>query len=246
MRRLTSILILIMAAAAIAAPPEIEIGPEVRPSGQYARVLPKTDATSIVYVGLSGVDPMPSDLLKDGRMFLLDVRGLQVGRYKFAAVGTLKDEQARVDFEVVVGNPPVVVVPPPGPGPVNPQEPVSPVAGMRVLTIWESDTPLPKDYNDSLTSKEVVDYLAQKCLKGPDGKTPERRTFDEDVSLSQLPKPWQDLRAALPQTLPLSADGTYQVPHVAIGDSSGAVVFKGPHPKPAADALTFFKKYGGN
>jgi len=236
---------LLLILAAWAAPPAVDIPAEVRPAGQYVMLSPKTEATAITYIGLSGIEPLPAVMLKDPRMFLLDTRGLAEGRYKFVAVASLSDEHARVDFAVVIGIAPPVVTPP-GPGPVNPQPPVSPMAGMRVLTIWESDTPLPKEYTDSINSKEVLDYLAQKCLKGPDGKTPERRTFDEDVSLSQLPKPWQDLRAALPQSLPLSADGAYQVPHVAIGDSSGVVVFKGPHPKPAADALTFFKKYGGN
>ena len=228
-----------------AAPPAVNIPAEVRPAGQYVTLSPQTDAAAITYIGLSGIDPLPAAMLKDARMFLLDTRGLAVGRYQFVAVASLQDEHTRVDFSVVIGTPPVVVVPPPGPGPVNPQPPVSPIAGMRVLTIWESDTPLPKDWNDSLTSTEVIDYLNQKCLKGPDGKTPERRTFDEDVSLSQLPKPWQDLRSALPDELPFVHSGMHQIPHVAIGDSSGVVVHRGPYPRSDVEALSLFKKFGG-
>jgi len=237
------LLLCLLSATAFAEPPKVDIPPEVRPSGQYVMLSPRTEAVTITYVGLSGIEPIPSAVLKDPRTFLLDTRGMAEGRYKFVAIASLKDEHTRVDFEVLVGNNPPPVV---QPGPVNPQPPVSPMAGMRVLTIWESDTPLPKEYNDSLNSKEVLDYLAQKCLKGPDGKTPERRTFDEDVSLSQLPKPWQDLRAALPAQLPMSEDGKYQVPHTAIGDPSGVVVVKGVYPPKSADALSFFKKYGGN
>lgn len=236
------VLSFLLALPLLAAPPTVDIPPEVRPSGQYAMLSPKTDAKAITYIGLSGIEPLPAAMLKDSRMFLLDTRGLAVGSYKFVAVASLNDEHTRIDFSVVIGTPPVVVTPP-GPGPINPQPPVSPIAGMRVLTIWESDTPLPKDYNDSLKSVETAQYLFGKCLKGSDGKTPENRIFDEDSSLSQMSKPWQDLRAALPQTLPQAADGQYQVPHVAIGDSAGNVVYKGPYPR--TGTLDFFKKYGG-
>jgi len=233
------VIALLLAVPAFAAPPAVEIPGEVKPSGQYVTLTPKTEAAAITYIGLSGIEPLPPAVLKDPRMFLLDTRGLAVGRYQFVAVASLKDEHTRVDFSVVIGTPP------PGP-PVNPQPPAppQPLAGMRVLTIWETDKPLPRDYQNAIASQEVAAYLDVKCLKGPDGKTPERRIFDEDSSLAQLPKPWQDLRAALPSVLPLSPDG-FQVPHVAIGAADGSVVTSGPYPRAETEALEFFKKHGG-
>lgn len=109
-------LLLLLANSSLAAPPAIEIPPEVRPSGDYIALTPKTDAVSVIYVGLSGVDSFPSAFLKDPRSFVLPVRGLAAGRYKFAAVASSKDgEQVRVDFAAVIGTPPDPPKPPDDP-----------------------------------------------------------------------------------------------------------------------------------
>lgn len=101
----------------LAAPPDLEVPAEIRPAGQYVQFVPKTTAKAVTYIGLSNVDPVPAVVLKDQRLFLLDTRGLPQGRYRFAAVGTLGDEQARADFAVVIGD--ALPVPPPTPpGPV--------------------------------------------------------------------------------------------------------------------------------
>jgi hypothetical protein len=128
-KRLTGTLFALLLASPLwAAPPTLKIDPEVKPAGQYVRFLPGGDATAVLYVGLSGIDPIPSDVLKDARMFLLDTRGLGVGRYKFAAVGTSKEgEQTRVDFAVVVGDAPPGPEPGPGPGPGPVPDPNDPL-----------------------------------------------------------------------------------------------------------------------
>lgn len=96
----------------------IEVPAEVRPAGEYATFTPKGNAKSVIYIGLSGADAIPSELLRDPRTFLFPVRGLQPGRYRFAAVGALADEQARQDFVVLVGESP--------PGPTPPVPPIPP------------------------------------------------------------------------------------------------------------------------
>ncbi len=237
----------------IAAPPTVEISAEIRPAGQYVTLVPVTNAAAITYVGLSAVEPLPSVVLKDPRMFLLDVRGLPAGKYYFAAVATLNDEQSRTDFAVVVGTPvlpptvtPPVVVPPVTP-PVSPPPPPptpTPLAGMRVLVIYETDTPLPRTYQNALYSQEVLTYLNAKCLKGPDGKTPERRYFDDDASMTNMAKPWQDLRAKLPAQAPMSSDG--YTPQIAIGDRAGNAVYVGAYPETDTAALALLKQFGGN
>src|SRR5262245_34419350 len=90
---------------------KIEVPP---PSGQYVSFTPDTDAKSVVYVGLDGVDPFPTSELKDPRRFLLSTRGLAEGKYRFAAIAaSATGEQTRVDFVVVLGPGSDPVIPPP-------------------------------------------------------------------------------------------------------------------------------------
>lgn len=109
-------------------PPEtltLDIPAEVKPAGGYARFTPKTNAVSIVYIGLDGIDAFPSEELRDPRRFLLPVGAVQAGRYRFAAVAAGRDgTQQRADFVVVVGDAPVPIPgpqpPTPGPQPTDP------------------------------------------------------------------------------------------------------------------------------
>jgi hypothetical protein len=244
MRRLLLLALLLAPAWLLAAPPQVDIPAEIIASSEYVTFQPATDAKAITYIGQSGVEPFPAMLLKDARSFVLPTRGLPAARYKFVAVASLNDEHTRRDFVVVVGNPPppVVVVPP-----VNPTDPPvvpTPLAGMRVLVITESDTPLPKGVIDAMNSVSVMSYLRAKCLKGSTGYPEARIGLDDDLSLTNLSKPWQDLRASLPAQVPLNANGQ-PIPQLAIGDSSGSVVFKGPYPATEADAMALFTKFGG-
>src|SRR5690242_2957694 len=101
------VILLLLALTAGAAPPLLLIPAEIRPNGQYVKFAPETTCKSVVYVGLDKVEPLPQDLLRDGRIFLLDTRGLAAGRYRFAAVGAAADgEQARADFVIVIGDAP--------------------------------------------------------------------------------------------------------------------------------------------
>lgn len=177
------------------------------------------------------------------------------GMYRIVAVATKVGEDGKAklsDFQsclvkVGSGTPPVTVPPVTPPDPPDPpiDPPPAPLTGMRVLMIYESDTPIPKTVYDAMFDPRVEEYLTAKCIKGPDGKTPERRRFDEDSSLANMSPAWQALRAKLPATLPRYPEPNpsgYQVPHIAIGDPSGNVVFSGPVP---VDLLELLKKYGG-
>jgi hypothetical protein len=114
MKKFSLLFIILIVSIASAAPPSLKIPAEIKPSGQYAELLPETDAVSVTYVGQSGIEPIPARWLSDKRVFLLDTRGLSAGRYKFAAVAASKDgEQARADFVLVIGDAPPDV--PPGP-----------------------------------------------------------------------------------------------------------------------------------
>lgn len=89
--------------------PDLGIPAELKPTTRYLGFKPKTEAKAITYIGMSGVDPLPAEFLKDPRWFLLDVSGLKAGRYVFIAVGSLDDVHTAVQFTVVIGEP--------GPGP---------------------------------------------------------------------------------------------------------------------------------
>lgn len=137
------LVIFVISACATADPPALTIDAEVKPAGQYVRFTPKTDAVAVTYIGLSGVDPIPADVLKDGRMFLLDTRGIANGRYKFVAVAAgAKGEQTRADFAVVVGNVPPGPTPgptPPDPGPTPTPAPLADL-GRAIKAAYDLDS----------------------------------------------------------------------------------------------------------
>jgi hypothetical protein len=147
-----------------AAPPSLKIPSEVKPSGQYITLLPEGDAVSVQYVGLSGVDSMPSVILKDPRMFALDTRGLPEGSYKFVAVGSSKEgEQVRVDFVVVIGDSPIPPIPP-GPNPPIPPSPVTDLQ-KKLQEAYSKETDSNKaKYKDSLVE---VYTIASKLPENP-------------------------------------------------------------------------------
>jgi hypothetical protein len=136
----TLALLLVLCSTAFAAPPVVDIAPEIQATSEYVTVQPKTDAVAITYVAQSGVEPFPSVMLKDPRTFVLPTRGLAVGRYKFVAVASLDDEHTRVDFVVVVGNAPPVVVTPDTPVEPDKPAPVDPTTKpTAVVYVYEKD-----------------------------------------------------------------------------------------------------------
>lgn len=125
-----SIPILLLALSPIlqAAPPKLSLPTEVKPEGQYVIVQPDTDAVSIVYVGLDGLEPFPPALLADKRLFALDTFGKKPGAYRFVAVAASSTgEQTRASFTLLIGSPmpeppPALPVTPPT-KPTDPQPP---------------------------------------------------------------------------------------------------------------------------
>lgn len=129
-----------------AAPPKITIPPEVRPSGQYVDFLPETDAVSVTYVGLDGIDAVPSNRLNNPTAFLLDTYGKDEKKYRFAAVASSKDgEQKRVDFVVIIGKPKEDgggTKPPPTPEEPPPVKPDPTPSGKSFIVIARMDGPI--------------------------------------------------------------------------------------------------------
>jgi hypothetical protein len=118
--RVTLCALLLSVSGAFALPPKIDVPVEVKPVDGWVRVVPVTDAVSVVYVPLDGLSPFPSEELRDPRRLIVPVHNAKEGRYRFVAVASSKTgEQVRVDFVVLVGtNPkPVDPVVPPLPEP---------------------------------------------------------------------------------------------------------------------------------
>lgn len=249
MRLLTAITVYLLLIGCLQAdPPKLTIPAEVRPTGQYVSLLPDTDAVSVVYIGLSGIDAIPSEWLKDSRRFALDTRGLAAGRYGFAAVAASKTgETARADFTVVIGTPPTPPIPP-GPGPKPPEPPTPtpvpiPEMGFRVLIVLETAdiSGLPAAQQSALTNtKTILPYLQRKCVKGPDGRTAEWRIWDKDVNLGGERILWQQ---AMGKALADYLTNKGSLPWIIISD--GKTGHSGPLPGNSADLLELLKRYGG-
>jgi hypothetical protein len=221
--------VLLATATAFAAPPDLEIPAEVTPVQGYARVAPKTNAVSVVYVALDGLYPFPSDELKDARRFVLPTNGVKAGRYRFVAVGASKTgEQATKEFAVVVGTPPQPPDPPTPPDPPQPPDPPTPAPeGFRVIFVYESSAPMTAAQQAVMFGAKTREYL--------DSKSKGYRRFDKDVDAANEKD--ADMRA-----LWLAAKGKVtSVPCVIIAVGGKADIL--PLPASEDEAVKTFAKY---
>jgi len=170
-------------------------------------------------------------------IFLVEV--LASGRVELLAIpeGAKTDvDVQRVTLDVDAGDsprpPPIPPVPPPDP----PSPAPIPVAGFRVLIVYESGdlTKMPAAQQAILYSKTLRDYLNVKCVAGPDSKTREWRIFDKDVDTSGESAVWQAVMKR-----PRSA-----VPWIVISD--GKAGHEGPLPATVDETLALLKKWGGS
>ena len=136
-------------------------------------------------------------------------------------------------FIVLPDNP--VPPTPPGPNPPGP-DPLPPIpgAGFRVLFVVETKdlSTLPSAQVQSLTAKEVREYLDSHCVK--EGNQPEYRIFDKDTDMSRASQVWKDAMAR-----PRSS-----VPWIIV--TNGKTGYEGPLPPNTAELMKLLKQYGGN
>lgn len=111
-------------------------------------------------------------------------------------------------------------------------------AGLRVLVLEESANRKPVTMM-VLRNPEVESYLNGKCVKGPDGKTPEWRVLDkDDGQLPRLSKLWQDAHARAKK------DAGDNLPWLIV--SNGRTGASLPFPATKEGMLTTLRKYGGD
>lgn len=174
--------------------------------------------------------------------FVVSVDALKSGRCELLIVPTGATTDADVirrTIDVDAGQAPQ---PPPGPSPgpkPTPPDPkpdgTSPFAesGFRVLMVFDStSTTRPAAQNSVIYGKAVREYMAAKCVLGPDGKTREYRIYPANTDVAADRPTWRDAFG--------KAGGK---DWILIGD--GKTGHSGPLPKTEADALALLRKYGG-
>ena len=115
--------------------------------------------------------------------------------------------------------------PGPGPGP-------GPVKGLRVIFVYESNSPLTKDQLAVRDSPKIADYLDKHCEGGKDGW----KRWDKDVDTSKADKLWQEIWAEAKPKLG-------ELPQIVIVSGQKGKCY--PFPKDPDAGLEFFQKFGG-
>jgi hypothetical protein len=180
-----------------AAPPSLKIDAEIEAKGEYVSFKPVTDAKTVLYIGMSGLEPLPSDLFRDSTTFIVCVRGVKPDTYRFVAIAFANNEYTRQDFVIRV---PGKVDPVPDPKPVDPPKPDPKpdpklddanveTNGLHVVFVYESGKGLSQDQFNILYSAQTAKYLNENCdrTKGQ----PNWRIIDQNNK--PLSEPWKSV-----------------------------------------------------
>lgn len=209
--------------------PSIEIPSEIKATGRWVRLSPKTDAVGVLYVALDGEEAFPSEELKDPRRFLFDTKGLN-GRYRFAAIGaSATGELVRVDFVVIVGNGPTPT--PPGPGPMPPDpKPPDPAGVVKFLVVVEETADATAARGIYLADLTLAARLKDKGIK--------IRVVDKDV-VGTDGKPPADVARFIADARDKPLARVYLV------DEKGKTIFAGNMPADPARLIELLSRFGG-
>lgn len=171
-----SLLLLLVVSCCALAGPELDIPAEIQATDEYVIMTPKGDCKSVTYVGQSGVSPFPSTLFEDKRVFVLPVRGLAAGRYRFTAVGSRDDQHTTKPFVVVIpGSAPQPgpnpdPKPDPAPGPTPSNKPV------KFIVVVEETADGAGSRGNFLLSRAVAARFSEKGIRhrvvDKDGRSP--------------------------------------------------------------------------
>ena len=197
--------------------------------GRLGRIKIETNGKTIRWIVPPELDSF-REFDPDPSVIRLIVVGYADGQYRLVAYTAIGDVPSDPAICVVVVGKGPGPVPPVPPGPDPPIPPI-PIAGLRVLVVYESATP--GDTAKIVGSATVRDYLNAKCAKGPDGKSPEYRILDKDVSLANASQWVKDAMARQRQSMPW------------IVVSNGTAGFEGPLPTSIDATMTLLKKFGG-
>lgn len=192
-RTITTICLLLFSGISLAQPPKLEIESVIEAKGDYVTLSPISDAAVIVYVGLSGIEPFPSDMLKDGKSFILPTRGLKPASYRFVAIAVRQNEYTRKEFTVKVPgvpepNPEPDPRPEPKPQPKLDDAPVM-TDGLHVVFVYETGQRLTQSQFNIIYGQATRNYLDTVCDRT--SGQPNWRVLDKDSQA--LTEPWKDV-----------------------------------------------------
>lgn len=151
-------------------------------------------------------------------------------------VGATKEEQViRKCLEVDNGDPRPPPDPdpkPPGPKPPEPGPSPIPTTGLHVLMVYETGEQhlLSSGQREVLFGNKMAEYLTPKLAKGPDGKTPEWRLYDQHQVMTGESQYWKDA-----MTRPRRV-----IPWIQIND--GKAFHEGPLPGSVQETIDILKK----
>ncbi len=119
--------------------------------------------------------------------------------------------------------------------PATPETTVIPKDKFRVIVTYESS--VPGSSNGAVTDPAIQAYLNTHCPIGPDGKTPERRYWDQHETAAREVSP------ALRSLWQAAKQKNHPVPALIIDTGAEPLVL--PLPKTPSETLSLLKKYGG-
>lgn len=198
MRYLLTLGLVFFSGICYAQPPKLEIEKLIEAKGDYVTFVPITDATVVTYIGLSGVEPFPSEMLKDSKSFVLPIRGLKDNTYHFVAIAIKQNDFTRREFSVKVGQapqpPPDVDPKPPIPEPKPKPDPAlddapTTTAGLHVAILHETGQRVTQAQFNVMYGKETRNYLDTVCDRL--NSTPQWRIIDKDAQT--IGEPWKSL-----------------------------------------------------
>lgn len=177
--------------------PKLDLESLIEARGEYVTFTPITDAVAVAYVGKSGVEPFPSEMLKDSKSFVLPVKALKDGTYEFTAIAFKGTDFTRKDFTVRVGpaiQPPPTPIPdpkPPAPPKPDPKLDDAPVTtdGLHVTIVYETGKQVSQGQFNVMYGPVTRKYLDDNCDRL--NSQPQWRILGKDgVSLTE---PWKDI-----------------------------------------------------
>jgi len=203
----------------------------------FVKITVKEGPLSLYARFVDGVDRLRYEDRTYAGPFVYVVQAVKSGEVELLIISGEDSPVVRNVLTVTVGpRPPPIPPDPPTPDPDDPPGPPIPGKENRVLIIYESsDLPkYPPAQTAVFAAASLREYLAKKCVKGPDGKTPEYRIWDKDVDTVNVSTVWKDAMKLQRQSLPW------------IIVSNGSTGFSGPLPTDVDSTVTLLKKYLGD
>jgi len=202
--------------------------------GDFITVQATTTGTVVKWVAIDqGLKVFPTQLLKDTRTAVVSSNTPGSFRLLAYTADASGPSDPAICTVTVLGAP---TPPEPVPNPPTPSDP-APISapGFRVLVVYDTATvsSLPEKQQQCLFSTDIRGYMASKCIRGVDMKTPEYRFYDQSTDATPDGQIWAEAMKR-PRK---------QLPWLIISD--GKTGYEGPLPVDTDKFMELLKKHGG-